>query len=509
MLKSIGSTWVVTIAQILMIFVLMPFVIAELGETKYGVWLTITAITGYLTLIRGGLPAASVKYLAQAVATPDPEARVSALRRVVHSALWLYLVLAVVCFVAGTGMAIAWYHFGRPVPAEFLTDSRIAFAIVTINVAFGFVAHLPGAVMEAHDDFVQRNAILLGGVALQAALTFGLLLHAPSIAYLAITLAVVASFEILAGVWVVSRRYPGVTFGIAEADRALIGTLLHYGAWVLLLAAGARLAFNTDAMIIQQYHSFEGVGYYNVANQLALYFTEFIAAVGNVVMPRFARLRAANDREGLRATFLQWSKVSMSLALLVGSFLVIMGPAFIGFWINALFEQHAGPSLSVLVLSFIVFLPMRGAAVPLLMAVGDIKIPSIAFALMGVLNIAVSIALVPAYGILGAAIGTAIPNVLFAAVVFQIACREAETPRLEYLKYVGLKPLLGVVPVVAWLLVCRFVFHASGFFGLLYSGVVSVSLFGAIWGLFVYRNDPYGDPMNHPRLQALVARFRR
>lgn len=503
MLKSIGSSWVVTVAQIVSIFVIMPFVINALGETQYGVWLTITSITGYLTLIRGGLPAASVRKLAEAVGAPDAEERLRATRAVVHSALYLYLVLAAVCAVLGVALAIGWQLVGRPVPDGLVTPSRIAFAVVIVNVAFGFVAHLPGAVLEAHEDFVPRNAILLTGIALQAALTFVLLTVSPTVVFLAVTLAVVSTFEIAAGVWLVHRKYPGVRFGVAERDGETVRTLFHYGAWVLVLAAGGRLAFNTDAIIIQQFDSYAGVAHYNVANQLALYFMEFLGAVANVVMPRFARLRAAGDEDGLQRTFLQWSKVSMSLAVLVGGFLMAMGPEFIGFWIDEGFQQAAGPSLTILVASFLFFLPMRGAAVPLLMAVGDIKIPSVAFAAMGVVNIGLSIALVPRLGIFGAALGTAIPNVLFAAVVFQLACSEAGVSRQRYLRYVVLTPLIGAVPVAAWLVACRFVFDAQGFFGLLYSGVGTVALFAVSWGAVVYRRDPYAPT------SAILARLRR
>ena len=503
MLKSIGSTWVVTFVTILVVFLVTPYVIAILGEEKYGVWLTITALTGFLDLIRGGLPAASVKHLAIAVETDDAEARGKEISRVVHSALWLYLVLAVACFFGGMATWAWWRWYGRPVPEALQSGATIAFVVVVVKVAFGFLAHLPGAVMEAHEDFVARNGILLGSILLTNSLTVGLLFHDAQIVYLALAVGAGVSLELIANTAFVLRRYRGVSLGVGHRDRTLIKTLVHYSAWVLVLAAGGRLAFNTDAIVISTFDSYDGVAFYNVANSIALYFMEFIGAIAIVVLPRAARLRASGDAAGLRGVFLQWSKVSMSLALLVGTFLLFMGPEFLGFWINDEFQREGGPSLQILIASFLFFLPMRGAAVPVLMAVGDVRVPALAFIAMGVLNVGASIVLVGEFGIIGAAIGTAVPNALFAAVVFQFACREAEASRLHYLKYVVLKPLIGLVPVVAWLWVCRFVFDATGFFGLLYSGVGTVVLFVLLSLGFVYRNDPYSDPWNHPRIRRL------
>ena len=506
MLKSIGSTWVVTIVTILVVFLVTPFVISVLGEEKYGIWLTITALTGFLDLIRGGLPAASVKHLAIAVETPDPEHRASAIDRVLHSALWLYLVLAIACFVGGLAMWGWWRFYGRPVPEALQNGATIAFVVVVVKVAFGFLAHLPGAVMEAHEDFVARNGILLGSILLTNGLTVALLMHDAQIFSLAAAVAAGVSLELVANTAFVLRRYEGVTLGIARRDRELIRTLVHYSAWVLVLAAGGRLAFNTDAIIISTFDSYDGVAYYSVANSIALYFMEFIAAIAIVVMPRAARLRAAGDGPGLRSVFLQWSKISMSLALLVGTFLLFMGPEFVGFWISDEFQQESGPSLQILIASFLFFLPMRGAAVPVLMAVGDVRVPALAFIGMGILNAGASIVLVGEFGIVGAAIGTAVPNVLFALIVFQFACRETGASRLGYLRYAVLRPAIGIVPVIAWLWVCRFVFDARGFSGLLYSGLVTVGLFAVVSVAFVYRNDPHSDPWNHPRVRRLTGR---
>ena len=91
------------------------------------------------------------------------------------------------------------------------------------------------------------------------------------------------------------------------------------------------------------------------------------------------------------------------------------------------------------------------------------------------------------------ALGTAIPNVLFALVVLVFACRELETPVTQYVRYVVVRSVVGALPVLALLLWFRLGLGIHTIVGLVGAGAAMVALFGVTWILFVYRNDPYVD----------------
>jgi O-antigen/teichoic acid export membrane protein len=229
---------------------------------------------------------------------------------------------------------------------------------------------------------------------------------------------------------------------------------------------------------------------------------DFITSIGAVVMPTARRLKTQGRDAELRGIFLKWSKISLSLTLLAGLFLMVLGPRFIGWWIDPAFERPAGEVLQILMLSCFVFLPVRAVSLAMLMGLGKPGVPAIGLLVAGVLNVGLSIALVGPLGLAGVAIGTAIPNVLFAVAVLVQACRELETPVGEFLEYVVPRAALGAVPVLALLLWFRLGLDVRGFPGLASAGVAMVLLFGLTWVFFVYRNDPYVD------LGSYVARLR-
>ena len=486
MIRNIGSNWAITVVNVLVTFVVTATVIETLGDVHYGVWLIIAALTSYLELIRGGLPAASVRYVAEGVGADNP-ARV---QQAVSSALWLYGVLSAVAFVIGLGL-LGFFTVAYELAERWPGEAQLAFLLAMLNIAFGFVAHLPYAVLEAHDDFVTRNYIRFAALLLRLVATLTLLWWMPSIVMLAATLMIVTAFELVTATTIVRRRY-ALRVSTSERSPELVRGLFRYGTYVLLLAVGYRLAFQSDALVIGRW-SMADVAVYSVANSLLLYLIEFINAVGIVVMPRAAKLREQRDEEGLRALLMQSSRTAITVALLIGGYLLVMGPAFIAWWLGPDFGVRSADALRILTLSFFVFLPVSGAAVPVLMGVGNVAIPAAAYLVMGVVNVGISLALVPVYGIAGAAFGTALPNVLFAVAMMAWTCRETQQPVGAYLRYTFGRPLLGVSIPIGLLAAAAWRWSPDGFVGLAVTGVSYVGLFGLLWIGFVYRDDPYVD----------------
>jgi peptidoglycan biosynthesis protein MviN/MurJ (putative lipid II flippase) len=140
-----------------------------------------------------------------------------------------------------------------------------------------------------------------------------------------------------------------------------------------------------------------------------------------------------------------------------------------------------------------VFLPARGVALPILMGLGKARTPTIAFLVAGVVNLLMSAALARPLGLVGVALGTAIPNVVFAAFMIVVTCRELKLTVFDYTRYVVPRAALGAVPILALLMWFKVVIGVDGFGGLAAAGIAMAVAFGIIWLCFVYRDDPYVD----------------
>jgi O-antigen/teichoic acid export membrane protein len=488
MLKNIGSNWVATLVTVAAAYVLTPFTLHKLGDDGYGTWNLINSITGYLGLLVLGVPMASVRYFAQHVAEGD----VRKLNEVIGGCTALYLILGGIAFLSGVGL-YAFFRLTYHIPATFQSDAQWAFALTVLFVALGFVGLLPNGVLAAHDVWVPRNVIRLGGVLLRLGLTIGLLTLRASLVALALVQLACLAFDFGLCWLLIRRRYPETRIRLADFDWVMARRILSFSLYVLVLNAGARLSFETDSLVIGAFQDVGSIPYFTVANSLIIYLMEFIVAIAAVVMPTATKLKTQGRSAELRDVFLKWSKIALSLTMMAGLFLIVLGPRFIAWWIGPAFETPSGQVLQILMVSYVIFLPVRGVALPILMGLGKPGLPTIGSLIAGVLNLGLSILLVRPLGLAGVALGTAIPNVLLAAAVFLQACRELGTPVGEYVRYVFPRAALGAFPVLALLLWLKLDREVRSLGELAGAGVAMALLFGVTWVFYVYRNDPYVD----------------
>jgi len=486
--KNVGSNWIVTVVTVVAVYFLTPFTIHKLGDEGYGTWNLINAITGYLGLLVLGVPMASVRYFAQHVAKGD-ERR---LNEAIGSCTALYLLLGGIALIVGAGMYF-FFTGAYDIPATLHGDARSAFALMVLVVSVGFVALLPNGVLAAHDDFVPRNIVRLWGVLLRLGLTLGLLALRASLTVLALVQVACLVFDFALCWLLVRRRYPATRIRLADFDWGMTRAIFAFSLYVLVLNAGARLSFETDSIVIGAFMDVGSIPYFTVANSFIIYLMEFLIAIAAVVMPTATRLQTQGKIGELREIFLKWSKIALSLTIAAGLFLIVLGPRFIAWWVDPSFERPAGEVLQILMASYLLFLPVRGVALPILMGLGKAGLPTVGFLIAGVLNLGLSIALVRPLGLAGVALGTALPNVLFAGAVFLQACRELDVSVVQFLRYVVPRALVGAVPVVLLLLWFKLHLDVRSLAALTGAGVAMVVVFAVTWVFFVYRNDPYVD----------------
>jgi O-antigen/teichoic acid export membrane protein len=500
--KSIGSTWLLNVLQILALMKLAPYVVERLGDATNGLWVTIVSMTGILSLLILGVPMASVRFITERVAAKDVEGSNRAIATCFGIALFLGTCAAVVGLVLHAVFDARYLAgpAGRGFDAATLDGARTAFLIVVAQVAFGFAMRLPYAIFDAHEDFLARNWIMASELVLRFVTTLGLLAWKAELPMLALVQFASMVFEFVVLLVVLRRRHPSVRYSLAGFDRALVGRILGFSLFAMLLNVGTLLAFRVDAMVIGAYLPAEEATYFDVGNKFFDPLTGFLVSVGAVVMPMATRLKTTGDLAELRAVFLKWSKICLSLVMLVGLYLAVLGPQFLGAWMGPHFVERSGPVLQVLMLSFLVYLPVRGVALPLLMGLGKPRFPAIALLVMGVVNLLVSLALVERMGILGVALGTAIPSVLFAVAVLVHAARELGVGVGAWLAYVAGRALPGALIPLAFLWFLRSTLHEPGLPLLIACGAGMVFLFAVVWIFFVFRDDPHLD------LRAMLAR---
>ena len=174
--------------------------------------------------------------------------------------------------------------------------------------------------MFAHHDFVARNIIRVAAVVVRLVLTLALLSLRPSLIVLASIQLATLVFDFSASMLLIRRRYPALRVRLTYFHWPMVRKIFSFSMYVLLLGAGARLSFETDALVIGAFIGVGAIPFYAVANSLVVYLMEFTIAIAAVVSPMATKLNTEGRRAELTEVFLKWSKVSLSLSLMAGLF---------------------------------------------------------------------------------------------------------------------------------------------------------------------------------------------
>jgi len=502
MLKSVGSNWARIIVAILVNFFLTPFLIRKLGVDLYGSWAVISAYTGWLVLMQVGIPMASVRLFAQSIGKGD----IPGLNRAVATSLRVSIIVGLVAALGG-GVLFTIYNCLNvsKVSAAHIADARIAFFIVVLQLIIGFACQIPYGIMAAHQDFPVSNLISISGILLRlVALTAIMTSTAASLALIATVNLAVSLFEGVVGLCVVRMRYPGIR-PRGGLDRTLVKTLLSFSGYVLLLNVGNQLAFSTDSIVISSLIDNKSVTSFENGKMFVIYLTEFIVAIGAVVMPLTVKLETQGKHDDIRLLLRKWLKASLSLSLLPGLYLVVFGEAFIKRWIDApgFDSSAAGMVLSVLMVSHFAFLPARGVALPIIMGLGRPAAVTVAFAISSVVNLGLSISLARPLGLLGIALGTAIPEVVFALYAIWVSCRLSGSRCSEIFQHAVVRTVPGAMIMLSFLVLVSKLVVPSTWFLLIAIGVAYLVVFAIVWAFYVYRADSDFDPCRFLKKQFL------
>ena len=94
-LKNVGSSWSALGINVIVGIFLSPFIVHRLGDTAFGIWVEIFAVTGYYGLFDLGIRSSIIRYVSKYTATGDREN----LTKFVNTALFSYTCIGAVSMV--------------------------------------------------------------------------------------------------------------------------------------------------------------------------------------------------------------------------------------------------------------------------------------------------------------------------------------------------------------------------------------------------------------------------
>jgi O-antigen/teichoic acid export membrane protein len=438
------------VAQNLLNLAFTPLMLRSLGQEGYGLYALIGAFVAYMGVLDFGLGNAIVRYVAKFRAQGDAIAEGALL----VMSLRVYGAIAAITLGLGALLLpnLEWFFSETMSPAE-LSEARVLFSLMTLNLALSFPLGAFQAVVSGHERFVFLRVSALVRVLLRTALLVTLLL----LGYRAIAIVILdTSLNVAAGllsVWYV-RFVLRVRRGSYRFEPGFVREIVFYSAFVFVNLIVDQLFWRIGHVVLGATVGTASVAVFAIAMQIANYYKQFPLAVSSVFLPRVtAMVVSGASPDELLGVFVRTARIQLVVLLyLLGGF-VLYGREFVNLW--------AGPSYDLAwLVAVIVMVPLT---VPLAQTVGLYVLQaknmhgfrSILYLVIAVANVLASIPLVRRWGVAGAAAGTAGALVIGHVVVMNLYYHHRV--RLDVLRFLrqvsaGLVPAALGAMAAGWLL---------------------------------------------------------
>lgn len=461
--RNIAANWIGLAANVVASFFMAPFVVNQLGATYYGIWALVMQFTGYLYLLDFGVRDSVIKYTAKYRAQAKP----AQLNRILSVAFLLYLPVTLGAALISAVAALAfpsWFE----IDAGLQREVQIVVLLVGLTIAQSFLFNIFSGVLQGLQRFDIPNAIGLAFGAIRIAATIVVLKSGMGVVGLSVVQLAIALMNGVAeyGFATGLLRRAGMPFRFVRVQRkirrALMRQMFGYSAYVFINNIGQKVILASSVMVVGAFLPVASVSFYAIATSLIDYLRSLVVITAQVFNPLASQYSAMRDRAGLQLIMVRGAKLAAVIGLPVTICYITLGRDFIHLWIGESFAAEAAEVLVVLAVAQLFSNPHYTLTSVLY---GMSKHRSVAYLRVAeaACNLVLSIILVRKIGLVGAAIGCALPHIINTALVLPgIACRIVGVPLGRYLLSVYGLPLLASVPFALASLLLREQWPATG-----------------------------------------------
>jgi O-antigen/teichoic acid export membrane protein len=430
------------------------FIVKRIGETDYGIYLFVTAITGYFGILDLGIGNSLVKFVAEYHAKDDKEK----LKEVINTTFFIFLFIGIVgaifLFLIGTFLlnylASVFSALDSP---DFYLKARAIIYILGANFIFSLaLASLRGVLagLQRYDILALITFIMslinLSVVVLVLSLGFGiieLVFYTTCIGLLGFILMAHYIHKVL----------PDFSIDFSYMKRGMIKVLLDLSMSVFLLSVFIMVIYYTDRLVIGLMIDVTLITFYQAAWKL-YGIPGKIPEIGlYAVIPAASELEATSNIPALRRLFLRGTKYVLAICLAFAVPLIFLSRELLILW---MWGEYAQYYIIVIILTISLFFDFNNyVATQILIGMNRIKKFVKYYGVVAVMNLGLSVFLVQqGFGLKGVALGTTIPFVLLEVFFLRHIFNVLGIKWRTYAKDVAAKtyPYAGLVAILLYIL---------------------------------------------------------
>jgi O-antigen/teichoic acid export membrane protein len=484
--------------------VMLPFNIAHLGQSTYGLWVLAASVTSYFSLLDMGYGSAQVKFAAQYRALRDGKA----INEIASSIFFLFLGIALLAY--GVAAVVAWLidHVFRLAPEQ-ARVGRYVLLIVSINVCATFPFSVFGGIVNGFQRYYVNHLIDVATSISVAIANVIVLLSGGGIVMLVSVTTGLRLLALLAYRQSAHRAFPALSVRWGHVRRARLREVTGFSIFLLVIDLAAKINLTSDTMVIGAVLSTSAVAVWSVASRMPDTARMLTGVLTGFLFPTIVDHATRNRLDRLRTVLLEGTRISLATVIPLSMVIAILAEPIVLAWVGPRFV--AGVPVTA-VLAFTVIIRTghtTGRAV--LKGAGRHQFLAAWSVASAVLNLALSIVFVRKFGLIGAAYGTlAAMLAVTVCVLFPASCRRVGLPVSEAIRK-SVWPAVWPAVVPGVLLVMARPHIGTNVFLILVGGASAALGYAALFFAFAIKPierrwyfDRIASALHRPRAAAAV-----
>lgn len=441
-----ATNWAAFAATLAVSFFLAPYLVGRLGDARYGVWCVVESILAYFTLFDLGLAACLVRFVAKYHALGAQ----AELNRIISSAVGLFTLAALAVMIVG-GAITPFIAPGLERQLDEPGDVLPFMLLMMANLAITLPLSTFPSILDGLQRFGTKSLVRIGGLALRVGAIVGVMETRPALLPLALVFTATNLLEHMVLALFCFRFLPGLQLSTRWIDRATVRQMKGYSLDAFLAMLAGRISVQSGAIIVGGWLSVAAAAHYAIATRLVDMAKTLLRSATTTLTPAVSQREATGDLDGIRQVLLDGTRWVLYLVLPIQGGILAFGQPFLARWMgHADYAAWCFPPAAILSATLTLGVAQSVAA-RILYGMGRLKLFARGALVEAAVNIVLSAALVGPLGVVGVALGVAVPNVVFGLVVIASTCRLVDIDVRSYFIRSWLRPLCAAaVPVGVW-----------------------------------------------------------
>jgi O-antigen/teichoic acid export membrane protein len=423
--KNVCTRYVSIAVSALVGLVVLPINVRYLGASEYGLWMLTASITTYFSVLDLGYGSAVIKFVAEYRAKRD----VRSLNEILSTLFVLFSAMGTLVYVLAIGLAWLLPAIFNLAPDQ-VTTARTILLIIAANVALHFVFAVYGGVVNGFERYYLNNVIGMSSN-IVGALVNVLVIW---LGYGLIEIVAATSLVRMAPYYLYRRNakavFPDLQLSPRLFRRERLREVTGLSIYFAITDWSARLNYTIDNFTIGIFLNTAAVGVYAVGLRLSEALFRMTNQLHAFLFPAVVRQATDGQVEAQRRLLVHAARFQLAVALALCGSVIAVADRLIRTWVGPGLEAGI---LTAQILAYVVVLrAWMGVPGTVLKGSGKAAFVAKVGSLCAVANVLLSVVLVNAMGLVGVALGTAIPvTITAAAAIFPAACRTVDLPVSE------------------------------------------------------------------------------